>query len=94
MTQLNPAQRMSERTQDAYSHDRYQGEWGACVALLLARGFTEEQTEAILRSKHMRWAADEAGEATAGALSRYIDDPRVTRFFEPGPLAELSGFTE
>lgn len=45
-------------TQDAYSFDRYgEKSWMANIKFLLTK-FTSEQVVWILRSKHMRWAAD------------------------------------
>lgn len=67
---------LAAATADAYSFDRYR-DWRACVALLLRRGYTERQAEAILRSKHMRWAADQSpnryGRVTSADLARYLD---------------------
>lgn len=51
------AQRVADRCADAYSWDRYRS-WSACAAECLALGFSEDETEAILRSKYMRWACD------------------------------------
>ncbi len=46
------------RTQDAYSFDRYGAEaWMNAIRLLIEL-YDEEDTEWILRSKYMRWAAD------------------------------------
>jgi hypothetical protein len=67
--------RLAERTLDAYSADRYRS-WRACAAILLRRGMTEREAEAVLRSKHMRWAADEASissrRVSSAALERYL----------------------
>lgn len=63
-------------TRDAYSHDRYgRVEWTECAQLLLDRGLDEEQAEAFLRSKHLRWAADAASteQPTAADLAAYLD---------------------
>ena len=51
------AQRVADRCADAYSWDRY-ASWTACAAECLALGFSEAETEEILRSKYMRWAGD------------------------------------
>lgn len=49
------------RTQDAYSFDRYGAEaWMNAIRLLIEL-YDEEDTEWILRSKYMRWAADRFG---------------------------------
>lgn len=73
------AVRLAEATSDAYSVDRY-ANWSAVVEMLLGRGFTEREAEAILRSKWTRWAADETehlhdgyGQATAADLSAHLD---------------------
>ncbi len=45
-------------TQDAYSFDRYgEKSWMANIKFLLTK-FTSAQVVWVLRSKHMRWAAD------------------------------------
>jgi len=55
---MSDAKALAEKTKDAYSHDRYgKKSWLAQTKFLLTK-FTEEQVEWILRSKHMRWAAD------------------------------------
>jgi hypothetical protein len=40
-----------------YSADRYRS-WPAVAEALLREGFTPREAEAIMRSKHTRWAAD------------------------------------
>lgn len=60
------ATRLAERTADSFSFDRYVS-WFAVCAFLIRSGYTEREAEAILRSKHMRWAAD----AATGQGSRY-----------------------
>jgi hypothetical protein len=76
------AQRVADRTKDAWSVERYGAlRWRACAKMLLARGFTEREAEAILRSKWTRWAADNSkhpyGYTTSADLSRYIDTMTV-----------------
>ena len=62
------AKKLAVKTSDAYSADRYGCTcWIKCAALLLANGFTEEEAEAQLRSKNMRWAADGAKRETRSA---------------------------
>lgn len=79
MTTRGLAIDLSTRTQDAYSVDRY-ASWVACAALLLRRGYSEREAEAILRSKWMRWASDGSGapygKATSGDLARFLDNPK------------------
>lgn len=73
------AKALAAKTDNAYSFDRY-ATWSACAAALASMGYTAEEAEAILRSKHMRWAADAAsnarvaryGDATSTDLKRYL----------------------
>ncbi len=47
------------RTINAYMYKTYgQDEWVKCILFLYDKGFTANQIEEILRSKHMRWAND------------------------------------
>lgn len=76
-TTIAKVKRLAIKTEDAYSFDRYSN-WAACAKMLLARGMTEAQAEAVLRSKLARWAADGAknqhyGKATSVDLARYLD---------------------
>jgi hypothetical protein len=68
-----------DKTCDAYSFDRF-ASWSACVALLLRRGYSEREAEAILRSKWMRWAGDASdhayGHITSADLGRFLDERR------------------
>lgn len=69
------------QTFDAYSYSRYgKAAWLKAIELLFVVGYTEEQVEAILRSKYMRWAADafsvQEGEqevCTGGEIIQYRD---------------------
>src|SRR5262245_10448041 len=75
------AQRLAEQTADSYSHDNYgEQRWLAATHMLLKRGYTERQAEAILRSKWTRWAADMAtdrgrryGHVNSADLARFLD---------------------
>lgn len=71
--------RLAEKTADAFSYDRY-GRWQAVVEMLLRRGLSVQQAEAVLRSKWTRWAADASdkpyGKATSHDLARFIDQQR------------------
>lgn len=59
-----------------YSEDRYQS-WPAVAEMLLRRGYTPLEAEAIMRSKWTRWAADQSmGIATVKHLEEWLDDPR------------------
>ena len=56
---LGLANEIAERTSNAYSFDRYgEKEWRAIASFLLQKGIDEDMVEWVLRSKHMRWAAD------------------------------------
>ena len=48
---------VAEDTQNAYSFDRY-ADWVVVCKKLMSLGLTDNQTEAVVRSKWMRWAAD------------------------------------
>lgn len=76
------AAQLAERTANAYSADRYRS-WKAVAALLLRRGYTMEEAEAIMRSKWMRWAADsmphEYGRVPALAIAKFLDSDDPTR---------------
>lgn len=61
------ARQLSEKTQDAYSANRYGAQWVNCAALLLECKFTAEEAEEILRSKFMRWSADGASAQSKSA---------------------------
>lgn len=71
--------KLADATGDAYSSTRYSS-WLQCAVVLLRRGYSYEQAEAILRSKWMRWAADQSpmsyGKATSTDLIRFLDDDR------------------
>lgn len=73
---------LAERTADAFSWDNYSGyRWTAAVAMLLRRGYSDREAEAILRSKWTRWAADMAssrkgwryGRTSSSDLARFLD---------------------
>ena len=73
---------LSERTADAYSWDNYEGHrWPAAIAMLVRRGYSDREVEAIMRSKWTRWAADMAssrrsyryGRTSSMDLARFLD---------------------
>jgi len=86
---------IAAETMDAYSADRY-GErgWRGMARELLKRGFTPDEAETILRSKHTRWAADACGDGDgvgrygrlpgAKVIGRYLDE--YGRDIRPGTL--------
>lgn len=57
MKRTSPTFQLGLKTADAYSCVRWGSEWVKCCDLLL-KTYTPEEAEGILRSKHMRWAAD------------------------------------
>lgn len=77
MTSSELAKALVERTVDAYSRDRYQS-WAAVAKALLAAGYSLEESEAIMKSKWARWAADEyettSRKPTAKDLLRWIEN--------------------
>ena len=62
----------------AYSFDAYGAEsWKNVIEWLLSQGYTQDETEQVLRSKLMRWASDRAskyGDATVEDFIRYNDE--------------------
>lgn len=70
------AKKIADETQDAYSADRYNS-WEQVAKVLLKRGYDARQTEAIMRSKWTRWAADASskpyGKVPAKAVLDFLD---------------------
>ena len=83
-------QALAVRTADAYSFDRY-ASWKACAAALLRRGYNDRQAEKILRSRIMRWVADNArhGYATSNDLLRFMDRDPSAIFVVLGTVVRL-----
>lgn len=52
------AQQLALRTEDAHSAPFYRS-WLGVAKMLLENGYTEQEAEAIMRSKWTRWARDE-----------------------------------
>jgi len=72
---LSAAVAVAEKCVDAYSADRF-ASWPQVALALLRSGFTEIETEAIMRSKWTRWAADARNMSTncpANAIVTFID---------------------
>ena len=69
---------LAANTKDAYSFPRYgKAQWLACCALLAGRGYNVQEADAILRSKIMRYAADNAtryNRATVNELADCLDN--------------------
>lgn len=82
------ARAVADACADAFSWDNY-GErgWRSAALVLLTRGYSEREAEAILRSKWTRWAADAAserkgwryGRTTGADLARFLDAQPVDR---------------
>ena len=66
---------VANRCRDAYSADRY-ASWPEVARILLRMGFDECETEAVMRSKITRWAADSYpnryGNVPAKVVREYI----------------------
>lgn len=79
---------------DAYSFDRYKS-WSAVAEMLLRRGLSEKQAEAVMRSKWTRWAADASaaryGRVTGKDLERWIE--RSMQGNSPANMKEIEQLT-
>lgn len=71
---------LAARTADAYSADAFGAVgWTECAAMLIRRGYGDEEAEAILRSKWTRWARDSCakrrqyGHYRGADLAAYLD---------------------
>lgn len=70
-------QSVFQKTKDAYSFNRYaKSAWRGAIQYLRSIGLSDRQIEAVLRSKHMRWAADnssaEYGQVPIDAVEDYF----------------------
>jgi hypothetical protein len=76
---MTEAQEVAEKCKDAYSAPAYRS-WASVAAMLLKKGFTPEECEAIMRSKWTRWARDASfkdyryGSYPAKVVEDYIDN--------------------
>ena len=78
MKNVELAHDLALKTADAYSYEAYKpGAWERAIRVLLNRGWTPRQIEAIMRSKWARWARDSDGskwgKSTSGTILKYID---------------------
>lgn len=66
------------RTQMALSFQRYgPAEWGRAIRLLIDRGYSDMEIEAIMMSQWTRWAQEQAGADGRGDdLINWMDSPR------------------
>ena len=81
---------IAEKCADAYSADRY-ASWSAVAKMLAKRGLNAREIEAVMRSKHTRWAGDcsdhRYGKVTANDLAAYMDDK--LQHFDAAEIASL-----
>ena len=75
---MKTTEQLFQSTQDAYSFSNYVlEEWLKCIKLLQEMSLSDEEIEGFLRSKHMRWAADNSdkdyGQNDLSTMSEYID---------------------
>lgn len=54
---VSEAKAVASKTEDAYSFGRFTS-WNGCAQVLRALGYDAREAEAVMRSKHMRWAGD------------------------------------
>lgn len=68
-----------DQTRDAYRRPAYgRVEWAKCAALLLSLGHSVEVAAALMESRLMRWAQDDAADydaPTADDLARFLNTP-------------------
>ena len=64
---------LAERTEDAYSANRY-GSWQEVARRLLRMGFSEAEAEAVMRSKITRWAADASNARYGKVPAKVVED--------------------
>ena len=67
---------LSQVCADAYSTFRYRS-WPTVAKMLINRGLSDREAEAVMRSKWMRWAADSSrvryGSVPAKAIIEFLD---------------------
>lgn len=75
-TTTEQAKQAANGARDAYSHDRYTiAGWMQIALRLAAEGANPAEIDWVLRSKHMRWAADMANRSysvTAADFANYV----------------------
>lgn len=82
------ATQVASQSEDAYSFDRYaHGEWAKAARLLASRGLNAAEVEWFLRSKHMRWAADESGGSDGAVTAEVL--PAYLKRQKPGFMIQL-----
>jgi len=88
MELMDKAVKLAARCSDAYSYDRY-ANWTAVAKLLLDLGLTENQAEAVMRSKWTRWAADQSS-----ASYGYVPAKEINRFLVSFAKDEIRKLTK
>jgi hypothetical protein len=84
------AEALAKVTEDAYSHGFYtERGWLNAIRVLVQRGFSNEQIDQLMRSKHTRWAGDCADRHdrkynSADLVKRYLDVSFGSRKFKDG----------
>jgi hypothetical protein len=82
-----PVAEFAEELADAYSTDRYRNGWSASIKMMRRRGYTDAEINAVIRSKHTRWAGDSVSKndnVTSTDLARYLN-----KNMNPKELAQL-----
>jgi hypothetical protein len=80
---------LAHALENAYSTDNYGGFWRSTVRALISRGYSLRETEALIRSKHTRWACDSCtrhryGKHNSTCLINYIENSNLD--LSPGSL--------
>ena len=83
------AKDLASKTSDAYSADRFKN-WDAIAQTLLNLGYSELESEAILRSKWTRWACDMD---TSRNRYGYHTSSAMLRFLKGTPYSEVKALT-
>lgn len=77
---------LAEKTSGAYSFDRFKN-WEAVIQMLLNKGYSDLEVEAIVRSKWTRWACDH--DTGRGGRYGYHTSKALERFLEGTPQSEV-----
>lgn len=80
------AKALAYHTSGAYSFDAYKN-WDAVIQMCLDLGYSEMETEAIVRSKWTRWACDH--DTGRGGKYGYHTSKALERFLEGTTQAEV-----
>jgi len=81
------AKDLASKTSDAYSSDRFRN-WASVIQALLNLGYSEIETEAIVRSKWTRWACDH-DTSYGGKYGRHTSTAMI-RFMKNTPQSEVN----